>query len=349
MKDRLLKIVKISVIVTLILFLLITTCLVVLLYDPVLRFMLVMNEIVPAWGVTMQEVTLPLGNDRNTKMTIYQPVFSQNNKYYFCVHGLTPQGYTHPSLIKLAKALALATGRKVMVPYLYGSETDRDIIDATKEIRLMYLAVRKLYPGEYNGFGACISATMLVAALKDIPGQLYPKKIFMYGPFLNGEMLMHFYNTSNMDVDFIVKLANAIRHSKLTKEEKKLVGQAIAATKPGITDKTEIEKILGHTLYTKVDMLKIENPEFKQINEITLFDRSKPLPQCKYYILHSRQDNIIPYSMGMSMHKYLLQLGLHSTFVATGAFQHTQKEKSFNTLKSEFNEIYAFFHDLFKE
>jgi len=350
MKKGILKIIKILSITTLIVtFLIIITGFVVFISNPVLRFMLVMNEIVPAWGVLSQEVVLPLENNKKTKMTIYQPVFAKPDAYYFCVHGLTPQGYTHPSMVKLAKALALATRRKVLVPYLFGSETDRDIIDATKEIKSMYLAARKLYPGKYNGFGACIAATMLVAALKDIPASLYPHKIFMYGPFLNGEMLMHFYNTSGMDVDFIVKLANAIRHPKLTQEEKNLVGKAIAATKPGVTDKALMKHILGQDLYTKIDSLKIENPEFKQINEMTLFDTSKPLPQCKYYILHSRQDNIIPYSMGMSMHKYLLQLGLKSTFVATGAFQHTQKGRSYKTLKAEFNEIYAFFDDLFKE
>jgi len=316
--------------------------------DPVMRFMMVMNEVVPAWGVSSEEVVLPLENNSKTKMTIYKRIFSKQDKYYFCVHGLTPQGYQHPSLVKLARALALATGRKVLVPYLYGSETDRDVIDATQEIKKMYISVKERYPGKYNGFGACISATMLVVALNDLPTERYPDKIFMYGPFLNGEMLMHFYNTSGMEVDFIVKLANAMRHPKLTEEEKKLVGKAIAATKPGVTDRNQVKQILGIDLYNKVDSLKVENPEFKQLNEMTLF-KQKPLPACRYYILHSRADNIIPFSMGLSMHKYLLQLGLDSKFLATGAFQHTQKEKSFTTLKTEFKEIYVFFNDLFKE
>lgn len=317
--------------------------------DPVMRFMMVMNEVIPAWGVSSEEVVLPLENNSKTKMTIYKRIFSKQDKYYFCVHGLTPQGYQHPSLVKLARALALATGRKVLVPYLYGSETDRDVIDATREIKSMYLAVRYHYPGKYNGFGACISATMLVAALKDIPAHLYPDKIFMYGPFLNGQMLMHFYNTGGMEVDFLVKLANAMRHPAVSDEEKKLVSKAIAATKPGITDRQEMKRILGPALYQKIDLLKVENPEFKQINEMTLFEKNRALPHCKFYILHSRSDNIIPYSMGVSMHKYLLQLGLQSAFVATGAFQHTQNERSFKKLIAEFKEIHAFFTDLFKE
>ncbi|MEJ5362813.1 MAG: hypothetical protein WBK20_00015 [Spirochaetota bacterium] len=342
------KIIKMALVIIVIIIVLIGVAIALLYSDPVLRFMLVMNEIVPALGVTSQEVILPLDEGKQTKMTIYKSIFRSEDKYYFCVHGMTPQGYRHPSLVKLAKALALATGRKVLVPYLYGSETDRDVIDATKEIKKMYLSVKKLYPGKYNGFGACISATMLVAALNDIPLEWYPDKIFMYGPFLNGEMLMHFYNTSGMEVDFIVKLANAMRHPKLTEEEKKLVGKAIASTKPGVTDRNQMKQILGIDLYTKVDSLKVENPEFKQLNEMTLF-KKKQLPSSKYYILHSRADNIIPFSMGLSMHKYLLQLGLDSKFVATGAFQHTQKGKSFTTLKTEFKEIYAFFYDLFKE
>ncbi len=331
------------------LIILIVLAVIALYTNPVIRFMLVMNEIIPAYGVGSKEVVLPLGNDRYTKMTIYQRIFSKEDKYYFCIHGLTPQGYTHPSLVKLAKALSLATGRKVMVPYLYGSETERDVIDAIKEIKAMYNEVRKRYPGKYNGFGACISGTMLVAALNDIPIEMYPDKIFMYGPFLNGEMLMNFYNTRGMEVDFIVKLANAIRHPQLTQEEKGLVSKAIATSKPGLTDRSEMKQILGLALYNKIDRLKIENPEFREINEMTLFPKNRSLPACKFYILHSRSDNIIPYSMGMSMHKYLLQLGLQSTFVATGAFEHTQKDKSIEKMKEEFYELYAFFNDLFKE
>ncbi|MCX8125366.1 MAG: hypothetical protein N3F66_14555 [Spirochaetes bacterium] len=342
-------IIKKLVIFTLILFLLFSSIFLIVYSNPVVRFMMVMNEIIPAWGVSSVEVTLPLKEGKHTKMTIYQRILGYHDRYYFCIHGMTPQGYTHPSLVKLAKALALATGRKVLVPYLYGSETDRDVIDATKEIQTMYMEVRKRYPGKYNGFGACISATMLVAALKDIPLELYPDKIFMYGPFLNGQMLMHFYNTSGMEVDFIVKLANAMRHPHITDEEKKLVSKAIAATKPGITDRQEMKRVLGDALFKKIDSLKVENPEFKQINEMTLFEKGKPLPKCKFYILHSRTDNIIPFSMGMSMHKYLLQRGLQSTFVATGAFHHTQKDRSFSKLKTEFNEIYNFFKDLFEE
>lgn len=310
--------------------------------------MVIMNDIVPSIGVTAYEVTLPLQNNDSTKMTIYSRIFSKENKYFFCVHGMTPQGYTHPSLVKLAKALALATGRKVMVPYLKGSETSRDILDATSEIQSMYYEVKKRYPGKYNGFGACIAGTMLVAALKDVPAELYPDKIFMYGPFLNGEMLMNFYNTSGVEVDFIVKLANAARHKALSDEEKNRVNEAIKATKPGVTDKQEVKNILGEKLYKKIDTLKIDNPEFKALNEMTLFSRNQKLPNCKYYILHSRSDNVIPYSMGLSMHKYLLQLGLQSRFVATGAFQHTKKA-TFKELINEFNVIQAFFDDLFSE
>ncbi len=348
MNKRVAKVLQITAIALIIIVLLTLIVIGILYSNTTFRFMLVMNEIIPAWGVSMHEVDLPLTHGK-TKMTIYKPVFAKSNAYYFCVHGMTPQGYKHPSLVKLAKALALATGRKVLVPYLYGSETDRDVLDASQGIRDMYLAVRKQYPGTYNGFGACISATMLVAALKDVPRELYPDKLFLYGPFLNGEILMHFYNTSGMEVDYIVKLANAMRHPKLTEEEKKLVSKAIVATKPGVTNRNEMKKILGEQLYKKIDSLKVENPEFKQLNEMTLFYKGRPLPDCKFYIVHSRSDNIIPFSMGMSMHKYLLQLGLNSKFVATGAFQHTQSQKSWKALLAEFNEIRSFFDDLFKE
>lgn len=342
------KLAKIAGISFVIIFLLIAIVIGVLYTNPAISFMLIMNDIIPAWGVFSYEVELPL-QDASTKMTIYTPFLSKNNTYYFCVHGLTPQGYAHPSMIKLAKALAIATKRIVLVPYLYGSETERDALDATKGIKDMYLAVRKKYPGRYNGFGACISATMLVAALKDVPLELYPDKLFLYGPLLNGEMLINFYNTSGMEVDFIVKLANAIRHPALTDNEKKLVSKAIAATQPGVTDKHHMKQMLGDNLYKKVDSLKVENPEFKQLNELALFKKDMPLPGCRYYILHSRGDNIIPFSMGVSMHKYLLQRGLQSRFVATGVFQHTQKDRSFTKIRIEFNDIYAFLTDLFKE
>ncbi len=338
------KILFIIIVVVLIL----ASTILVLFNKPSVRFMLVMNDTISPPGIIEREVTLR-SNGENTPMMVYSRNNAASDRYYFLVHGLTPKSYRHPTIQKIAGAIVWASGCTVFVPYIRGSETDRSIKHVCSDIVRLYTDLRTQYNGSFNAFGACISATILLLALNDVPQELYPKKVFLHGPFLNGEMLADFYNKSGMEIDFIVKMANAIRNKSFSEEEKALLSKAIAATKPGITDREEMKRILGEKLYEKTEKAPVDYSEFKEINELTLFPKNRPLPKCRYYITHSRSDNIIPYSMGMGLHQYLLQRGLPSKFIATGAFQHSDKAGSLLKLAKEATSLMDFFDDLFEE
>ncbi len=315
-------------------------------FKPSVRFMLAMNDSIVPGGIIEREVMLRT-NEGDTPMLMYYREDAHKDRYFFLIHGLTPKSYKHPTMKKISGALAWASGYTVLVPHIRGSETSRSIKEVCSDIVQIYTDLRAQYQGRFHAFGACISATILLLALNDVPQDLYPEKVYLHGPFLNGEMLADFYNKSGMEVDYIVKLANAIRNKSFSESEKKLLSKAIAATKPGTTDREEMKQILGEELYWKAEKAPVDYSEFKEINELTLFPKGRPLPKCKYYITHSRSDNIIPYSMGMGLHQYLLTRGLSSKFLATGAFQHSDSAGSLFKLIGEAGMLMNFFDDLF--
>lgn len=315
---------------------------------PSVQFMLAMVDVIQPGGVDSREVSIDI-NGTAMPMMVYEKRGAKSERYYFFLHGVTPQSYRHPTMRKLAAAIAGATGRTVLVPHIHGSETGRTIENVTGDIAKIYTELRGRYKGPFNAFGACVAGTGLLLAFNNVPGELYPEKIFMYGPFLNGRILADFYNSSKMNVDYIVKMTNAMRSRAVGDGEKELISRAILATKPGTTDRDEMMRILGDNLFRKVDELRIDNQEFTSINEYTLFPAGKPLPRCSYYTIHSRSDNIIPYSMGMGLHRFLMQRGLKSRFVSTGAFQHTSAEASVATLARELRDLVAFLDELFGE
>ncbi|MCX7678667.1 MAG: hypothetical protein N2316_05560 [Spirochaetes bacterium] len=330
------------------LIILIVSCFLWLLSKPSVRFMLVMNDVLSPSTIEEKELNIHVESEE-IPMLMYARTGGEKKGYFFLIHGLTPKSYKHPTIKKISQAICWASGYTVLVPHIRGSETSRDIKYVCKDIANIYTELRAKYPGRYNAFGACVSATILLLALNDVALEIYPEKIFLHGPFLNGKMLADFYNKSGIEVDYIVKLANAIRHKSFTDSEKELISKAIIATKPGITDREEMKRILGEKLYFRVEETPVDYSEFKEINELTLFPKDRPLPKCKYYITHSRSDNIIPYTMGMGLYQYLLQRGLPSRFVATGAFQHSDKANSLCALISEINALMDFFDDLFDE
>ncbi len=317
-------------------------------FKPSVRFMLVMNDTIIPRGIIERETSIHV-NGEDIPILIYRRENAPHGKYFFLIHGLTPKSYKHPTMKKISCALAWASDYTVLVPYIRGSETSRSIREVYNNIEQIYTTLRAQYQGRFNAFGACISATILLIALNNVPPELYPEKVYLHGPFLNGKMLADFYNSSGMEVDYIVKMANAIRNKSFTDKEKSLLSKAIAATKPGVTDREEMKRILGEKLYEKTEKAPVDYAEFKEINELTLFPKNRSLPRCRYYITHSRSDNIIPYSMGMGLHQYLLTRGLSSRFLATGAFQHSNSAGSICKLIGEARMLMEFFDDLFDE
>jgi hypothetical protein len=209
--------------------------------------------------------------------------------------------------------------------------------------------LRKQRPGKYNAFGACVAGTGLLVAFNTVPVGYYPDKLFMYGPFFTGKELVDYYNKAGVEVDYIVKMANALNSDAYTDKQKKLVNKAIVASKPGTTDREAMRAILGEDLYNRIDGSSVDNREFMSINEGSIFTKGKKLPDSTFYIIHSNSDNIIPYSFGLSLHKFLLSCGAKSRFAGTKLFSHSGSKFSISDSYKEMMHLINFLDDLFEE
>ncbi|MBN2160504.1 MAG: hypothetical protein JW807_14005 [Spirochaetes bacterium] len=313
------------------------------------RFLLAMTDMVKPKDFTVEETTIRIGTE-DIPMMIYRPGGKKVDKYYFMLHGLTPESYRHPIMLQTAGALCHATGRTLFLPHIRGSvEWGRPLTVIAKEIADIYLALRKTYPGEYNAFGACIAATGLLVVFNTIPVEQYPDKMFLYGPFFTGPDLVEFYNSAGVELDYIVRMTNALYSDKFKEEEKKVISRAIFASKPGTTDRAEMSKILGEELYRRIDTEKIYNPQVALLGKSAILSKGRKIPHTTVYIIHSRGDNIVPFTAGLSLHNFLLQCGVKSKFVGTGIFMHTQKKKSLKKIAIEVRDLIEFLDDLFAE
>jgi len=321
-----------------------------LLYQkPSIRFLLFVSEIIKPAGFEKKETVLKLKNF-DTPMMIFTPVNNKPGKYYFFLHGFTPEAYRHPTLIKMAAAISCTTGRTVFVPFIKGiTKQGWTLAEVAEEVGNIYLDLRKQHPGKYNAFGACVAGTGLLVAFNTIQVSDYPHKLLLYGPFYTGKGLVDYYNKAGVVIDYIVKLANAINSDAYTDEQKNLVGKAILASKPGTTDREMMRAILGDALYERIDRTPVDNREFMSIDEGSIFTKGKKLPDSKFYIIHSSTDDIIPYSFGLSLHKFLLSCGLKSRFAGTELFGHSRSEFSISDSYKEIMNLIDFLDDLFEE
>jgi hypothetical protein len=325
-------------------------CGIILYNKPGVKFLLVMSDAIRSPGITCIEKTVRVNNDV-IPMMVFTSRQESPRAYYFLLHGFTPESYKHPMIIKLAKGICAATGRTVFIPLIRNSiGGTRTIKDMTEEIKNIYLALKKEYPGRYDAFGSCLAGTGLLIAFNKMPVEEYPDRIFLFGPFFTGKLLVDFYNKARPDeIDYIVKMANAMNSKNYNVEEKKLLSKAIISTKPGRTDRDEMRTILGDALFKKVDESKVDNQEFIDVDKHSIFTEGKKIPNSDFYIIHSTSDDIIPYTQGMALQNYLLQCGARSRFLGTNLFGHSQKNISLLTYSRELRDMISFLDDLFRE
>lgn len=313
------------------------------------QFLLTLADVVKPDDFTAEKSSIRFGTS-DIPMIVYRPLNKKADKYYFMLHGFTPESYSHPMMRKIAGAICHATGRTLFLPHIRGSvEWGRSIVSIAREIADVYLALRKTYPGPYNAFGACIAGTGLLVVFNTIPVEQYPDKMFIYGPFFTGPDLVEFYNRAGVEVDYIVRMSNALYGDKFKKTEKDVISRAILASKPGTTDREEMRAILGDDLYRRIEREKIYNPQVALLGKSAIITEGKKIPDSTVYIVHSRGDNIIPFSAGIALHNFLLQCGMKSKFVGTDVFMHTQKKISPVKMLIEVKDLIVLLDDLFAE
>ncbi len=272
----------------------------------------------------------------------------KSKKYFMLQHGLTPQGHKHPKIDRFAASLCDATGMNVAIPYVKGSIQGGSLTDTYDTMADIYKALVKTYPGSYRAFGACIGANILLVALNRVPDEIYPGKIFMLGPFFNGRTLFDFYNKISKpeDIDIMVKMAITLNMDVFSEKEKDLIRKAIAESKPGTTDRTEMKKILGEKLFSDIAVVKLHHRDFEDINPKTMFGKNKG--KCKYFILHSKTDNIIPYFEGKNLADFMKKSGVSTKFLGTEYVEHAQNQASVTGFLKEMKYLIRFFDELFE-
>lgn len=314
---------------------------------PSVRFLSVITGIAEPRGVTrLEEFVTPAG--RPVSVMVYRVARPAAKRYFMLIPGLTPEGNRHDKIDRMARAFCYATGITILVPdvaALHGPTLDAGAL--RREIAGTYLALRDRYPGDYQAFGACFGASALVAAMATVPADRYPKKMLLYGPFMDGRELLTFYNKVNADVDFIVKLGISARMDIFTPAEQALIKKAMTLAGSGTTDRSRIRRIVGERLFNDIAVVRLRQPDLEAVNVDTLFGRGRPVPDCRYFILHSKSDTIIPLREGENLFAYLRRQGAHAQFLGTTLFSHTENRVTVTGMVTEFRYLVAFFDDYF--
>ena len=145
---------------------------------------------------------------------------------------------------------------------------------------------------------------------------------------------------------YVVKMAITLNMDIFSEAEKNLIRKAIAASKPGVTDRSEMKKIMGEKLYNDIAVIKLHHRDFEDISPRTMFGRKRS--NCTYFILHSKTDNIIPYFEGKSLADFMKKRGISTKFLGTEYLEHAQNQASVTGFIKEMKYLIRFFDELFE-
>jgi hypothetical protein len=314
---------------------------------PSVKFLLTNSGFRTPSDYTKREISIDVDGERVPVM-VYRHSTVKSDRYFILQHGLTPNAYRHPKIDRFAASLCEATGMNVLIPYVRGSIEGGSLTDAYRRMADIYIALAKRFPGRYRAFGACIGANILLVALKRVPPDIYPEKIFLLGPFFQGSSLFDFYNRVSKpeDIDIMVKMAITLNMDVFNEYEKNLIRRAIAASKPGTTDRSEMKKILGAKLFNDIAVVKLHHHDFEAIGPNAMFDRGRS--GCRYFILHSKTDNIIPYFEGKHLADFMKKSGISTNFLGTEILDHAENQTSVTGFVKEMKYLVRFFDELFE-
>ena len=323
---------------------------------PSVKFLLSHAGIIKLDNYNKERVFIKL-DDVESPVLLYRSKNRASNKYFVLIHGFAPTGENHKKMDLLARSITGSTGMNVLVPRISKFlDKQAKLPEAVKNIREVYLKLNEKYPGEYRAFGSCLAGTSLLSALKTVPKKIYPKKIFLYGSFNIGDSIVNLVNENlkgdedkdSIQPDFLLKLALTSNMDKFTEKEQDLIHKAIMKVKPGKTDEKRMEKILGKSLFNVISVINIDKNFLEKSGASKLLKGYEVLPNCKYFILHSKNDDIIPYEEGQSLSKFLKKQGGDVDFFGTELFSHTENNITVTGTYQEIKYMVSFFDGLFK-
>ncbi len=319
----------------------------ILMQKPSVKFLLTNSGFRTPARYTKKEIIMDMKGEK-VPVIVYRHETTKSDRYFMLQHGLTPQGHKHPKIDRFAASLCDATGMNVVIPFVKGSIQGGSLTKTYENMADIYTVLVKQFPGRYRAFGACIGANILLVALNRVPDEIYPEKIFMLGPFFDGRTLFDFYNKISKpeDIDIMVKMAITLNMDVFSEKEKDLIRKAIAASKPGTTDRSEMKKILGDRLFSDITVVKLHHRDFEDINPKTMFGKNRA--KCKFFILHSKNDNVIPFFEGKNLAEFMKKSGISTRFLGTEYVEHAQNQASVTGFLKEMKYLIRFFDELFE-
>jgi hypothetical protein len=340
--------VKISIAVLLVIIVCVLGLLIAVLRMPSVKYLLNMSGYLKPGNFVKSEEYISV-KGIPVPVMIYRHPSRKTDLYFVLIHGFTAEAHKHPQIDRMASSLCDATGMTIAVPRIDSFlEKEMNYSHITANIEAVYLSFTEKYRGRYRAFGACLGGTGLLMALRNIPQAVYPQKIFLYGPLIDGKHLVNAINQEkNTRFDIIVKLALSGGMEAFTPEEKDLIHRAMMASGTGPTDESRMRRILGDRLYHDLSVVKFSNAAVEAVTPRGMLDAANRIPDCTYYIMHSKSDQIIPYVEGVNLSKYISGQGGRVRFFGTELVSHTENRVTVTGFFHEALYLVRFFNELF--
>lgn len=316
---------------------------------PHARFVLDMAGIREPVDFREREITLEV-KGKQVPVTEFTKPGAPGGRYMVLLHGFAPEAHRDPRMKKLAASICDGTGITVFIP-LIKSLFNRAISmkEIADEIGGTYTTLARAYQGRYYAFGACMGGSLLVMGMQNVPRELYPQKLLLFGPITDGKSLMKDHSEKRIPgQDIILKLIITANMEVYNEKEKALIRKAMMNAGAGRTDESKMKRILGERLFHDISIVNLKNRDLESVTPDTILGRGS-VPDAKFYILHSRNDTIVPSVQGKSIAQIIKGRGGKAPYLETGLFDHAESHITARGFISEMWYMMSFWADFFAE
>jgi hypothetical protein len=317
---------------------------------PSIRFLLNQAGFRQPVQCTPKEVFVPVEGER-ISVLVYRDPSSKSDRYWYFQHGNTEQTNKHPALDRLARSLCDATGMTVLIPALISSGETGTVQQAFQKLAATYQTLNEGFPGRYRAFGVCLGANLLLAALRRVPDQLYPEKMLLLSPAYSGKVLVRAYRKmfgSDREHDLVFKMTSTLDKSVFDEQEQALIRDAMSVSGNAKRESGPMRQVQGEKLFHEMVVFDTNRKALERIGAKTIFDQVVDRPPCTYFIIHSKQDYVIPYYEGENLARYMQDTGISSDFLGTELLSHAENKVTVTGFLREAQQLTRFFDRLFE-
>jgi len=193
-----------------------------------------------------------------------------------------------------------------------------------------------------------MGASLLAMGLQTVPAEIYPEKLLLVGPITDGKSLMKLHDGNGIpNQDIIFKLIVTANMEVFSDNEKALIRKAMLNAGSGKTDESRIRRILGERLFNDISIVSLKNRDMESVTPDSILGSG--VPNAKFYILHSRNDTIVPSVQGKSISRIIRGRGGKAPYLETGLLDHADSHITARGFISEARHMMSFWADFFAE